>query len=47
MAVPYIPLMKAVVELAAYLDAADDAGVSDDIRGEIALALSITRCSGI
>lgn len=46
MAVPYIPLMKTVVELAAYLDAADDAGMSDDIRGEIALALSINPMLG-
>ena len=33
--------MKTVVELAAYLAAANDAGVSDELRAEIVLALSL------
>jgi hypothetical protein len=33
--------MRTVVELAAYLAAANRAGMSDDIRAEIALALSL------
>lgn len=32
--------MRTVVELASYLAAASDAGMSDDIRGEIVLALA-------
>jgi len=46
MAMPYNRRVKTVVELAAYLSAADDAGMSEDIRGEIALALSLNPTLG-
>ena len=38
--------MKTVVELAAYLAAADEAGMSNEIRGDVALALSINPTLG-
>lgn len=38
--------MKTVVEFDAYLSAAEDAGMSDEIRSEIALAISINPTLG-